>query len=141
MSGHPPPRLDGTLATVLAAVARTALAERSTISKAIGRTVTAELTTLHRQGFVRQQASRRQDTRRTMLYTITTKGTQALAALDYAPKVPVIAAFRPSELPGGIYDGGELRPFAGRPGAMDAHSLPSRMGDRRYWPDGRVETC
>ena len=29
------------------------------------------------------------------------------------------------------YDGAELRPFDGRPGAMDAYSLPSRMGDRR----------
>ena len=27
---------------------------------------------------------------------------------------------------GGDYDGKELRPFEGRPGAMDAFSLPSR---------------
>ena len=27
------------------------------------------------------------------------------------------------------YDGKELRPFTGRPGSMDAFSLPSRTGD------------
>ena len=26
----------------------------------------------------------------------------------------------------GLYDGKELRPFEGRPGAMDAYNLPSR---------------
>lgn len=29
------------------------------------------------------------------------------------------------------YDGAELRPYTGRPGAMDAYALPSRMGDKR----------
>lgn len=29
-----------------------------------------------------------------------------------------------------LYDGAELRPNAGRPGAMDAYSLPSRVGDK-----------
>lgn len=28
----------------------------------------------------------------------------------------------------GTYDGAELRPYVGRPGAMDAFSKPSRMG-------------
>ena len=34
------------------------------------------------------------------------------------------------------YDGAELRPFAGRPGAMDAFALPSVMGGRRVWRKG-----
>ena len=33
----------------------------------------------------------------------------------------------------------ELRPFDGRPGAMDAFALPSRRFDRRVYRDGRVE--
>lgn len=33
-----------------------------------------------------------------------------------------------------LYNGAELRPFEGRPGAMDAFSLPSlRFGERVYW--------
>ena len=31
----------------------------------------------------------------------------------------------------GTYDGAELRPYIGRPGAMDAYSLPSLQGDTR----------
>lgn len=32
-----------------------------------------------------------------------------------------------------LYDGAELRPFEGRPGAMDAFALPSLIGVRRVW--------
>ena len=39
----------------------------------------------------------------------------------------------------GTYTAPELRPFEGRPGAMDAFSLPSRRFDRRVYRDGRVE--
>jgi hypothetical protein len=140
VSGHPPPRLDRTLIAVLALVGRMDLAERATISKAIGRTVVPELTTLHRQGFVREQLSRRPDSKRTRLYSVTTKGAHALAEAGEATALPILALGRPSETPEGVYDGAELKPFAGRPGAMDAQVLPSRMGDRRYWRDGRVET-
>lgn len=38
-----------------------------------------------------------------------------------------------------IYQGLELRPYQGRPGAMDAFDLPSRMGRRLHYRDGRVE--
>lgn len=31
-----------------------------------------------------------------------------------------------------LYDGAELRANAGRPGAMDAYSVPSRVGDKRF---------
>lgn len=34
----------------------------------------------------------------------------------------------------------ELRPYAGRPGAPDAFAMPSRMGSRLHWPDGRITT-
>ena len=32
------------------------------------------------------------------------------------------------------YDGKELRPYEGRPGALDAYRLPSRMGNRLVYP-------
>lgn len=35
------------------------------------------------------------------------------------------------------YKGLELAPFIGRPGAMDAFDLPSRMGNIRRYRDGR----
>lgn len=35
-------------------------------------------------------------------------------------------------VPSGCYDGAELRPFDGRPGAMDAYSLPSLRDGQRY---------
>jgi hypothetical protein len=35
------------------------------------------------------------------------------------------------------YDAAELRPFAGRPGVMDAFDLPSRHMGMRTWRDGR----
>jgi hypothetical protein len=37
------------------------------------------------------------------------------------------------------YDGVELQPYAGRPGAMNAFDLPSRMGRTLHYRDGRVE--
>ncbi|WOI43759.1 hypothetical protein [Acidovorax sp. BLS4] len=38
----------------------------------------------------------------------------------------------------GHYQGAELRPFQGRPGANQANALPSRVGRRLHHPDGRV---
>lgn len=38
------------------------------------------------------------------------------------------------------YDGAELRPNPGLPpGRLRAYRLPSRMGDKLHYPDGRVE--
>lgn len=37
------------------------------------------------------------------------------------------------------WDGKELQPFAGRPGANDALALPSRIANRLHYRDGRVE--
>ena len=37
------------------------------------------------------------------------------------------------------YQGRELKPYQGRPGAMDAFSLPSRMGNWLHYRDGRIE--
>ena len=40
---------------------------------------------------------------------------------------------------GATYDGAELRPFEGRPGALDAFAWPSRYGNRLVYRDGREE--
>ena len=34
----------------------------------------------------------------------------------------------------GKYNGAELQPFTGRPGALDAYKLPSRMSNRLVYP-------
>jgi hypothetical protein len=39
------------------------------------------------------------------------------------------------------YQGEELLPFDGRPGAMDAFALPSRRSDGLHYPSGRVHTA
>jgi hypothetical protein len=46
-----------------------------------------------------------------------------------------VAATVPSDM---HYDGAELRPFTGRAGATEALDLPSRMGKRLHYRDGRV---
>lgn len=33
----------------------------------------------------------------------------------------------------GTYEGNELKPYEGRPNAMDAFKLPSLMGGQRVW--------
>lgn len=38
----------------------------------------------------------------------------------------------------GHYQGVELHPFQGRPGANQANALPSRVNSRLHHPDGRV---
>ncbi len=40
---------------------------------------------------------------------------------------------------GGIYTGTDLQPITGRPGAMAAFALPSRMGRRLFYRDGVVD--
>lgn len=45
----------------------------------------------------------------------------------------------PHRTPRGQYDGRELLPYVGRPGAMDAFDLPSRMGNRLVFRDGRQD--
>lgn len=44
-----------------------------------------------------------------------------------------------SVMGGDPYPCPELRPYDGRPGAMDAFALPSRRFDRRVYRDGRAE--
>lgn len=60
-------------------------------------------------------------------------------AAMFAPrshKGPPQRSYTPGE---SSYQGTELEPYTGRPGAMDACDMPSRMGDRLHYRDGRVE--
>lgn len=56
--------------------------------------------------------------------------------------VPTVAAPRTivgaTVKKGDNYDGAELRPFAGRPGANDSLALPSRMGKTLYYRGGKA---
>lgn len=61
----------------------------------------------------------------------------------------MVQAIRPPNMPAakpltnvserGDYLCPELRPYEGRPNAMDAYNLPSLINGRRVWRDGRVE--
>ena len=45
----------------------------------------------------------------------------------------------PHRVPTGIYQGLELSAPPARPGSMEPYALPSRMGSRRVYRDGRTE--
>lgn len=88
-------------------------------------------------------------------YEITGKGREALKGMgkkglaprNFGEPPPAVAA-RPAEADAPVpawrasdesYTTPELRPFEGRPGAMDAFALPSRMGKVLVYRDGRRE--
>lgn len=143
-----PSALTEELAAVLRTVALADLCEPSTIAKAHGHAVAEQLDQLHAAGLVMRQGARRFDRTRTTLYTISTTGRDRLQAYDAGFRhritagttVPVMAAARTAHLTTrGLYTGAELQPYDGRPGAMDAFALPSRMGNRLHYRDGRVQ--
>lgn len=131
------------LAAVLRTVAQADLCEPSTIAKAHGHAVPEQLDQLHAAGLVMRQAARRPDRTRTTLYSISTSGRDRLHAYEadfrLRRTVPAIAAPRTAHLTTtGLYTGAELRPYEGRPGAMDAFALPSRMGRRLHYRSGAI---
>ncbi|MBV8619646.1 MAG: replication-relaxation family protein [Curvibacter sp.] len=74
-----------------------------------------------------------------------TMGKKGLAPRNFGGAAPAVAA-RPAEADAPVpawrasdecYTAPELRPFDGRPGAMDAFALPSRMGKVLIFRDGR----
>lgn len=143
-----PLALTDELAGVLRTVAQADFCEPSTIAKAYGRSVADELDQLHAHGLVMRQAARRPDRTRTTLYSITSSGRDQLRAhgINSVPRLRIpaglttVAAPRTAQLTAkGVYVGAELRPYEGRPGAMDAFALPSRMGSRLHYRDGSVQ--
>lgn len=57
------------------------------------------------------------------------------------PPTPLTGTAPQRSMRNGSYPCPELRPYQGRPGAMDAFRLPSRAGARRTFRDGRVEVA
>ena len=102
-------------------------------------------------GPVRQQADRlaalrlirarrgvpQSDSRVGAVYQITPAGRAVVVAADHAaqtaPPKPAHKA-RKSD-----YDGADLRPYTGRPGANEWNSHPSRIGNELRYRDGRAE--
>lgn len=79
------------------------------------------------------------------LIEITPKGRKALLAANALPKPSKIGPTPPRTTVNAgqreAYTAPELAPFDGRPGAMDAMSLPSLIAGVRRWRDGRVEVA
>jgi hypothetical protein len=142
-----PSVLNDELAAVLRTVAQADLCEPSNIAKTHGRAVAEQLDQLHAAGLVMRQGARRPDRTRTTLYSISATGRERLHAFEAgfrlrikaSSRVPAVAAPRTAHLTTrGLYTGAELRPYDGRPGAMDAFALPSRMGSRLHYRSGEV---
>lgn len=125
------------LAGVLFTVACNDMSERATLAKAMGRSVRADVSQLQALGLVRSMKSTRIDGTRTWMWSITPKGSEVLDARRGNVPSTAIATNR---LPFSdeLYVGTELHAYTGRPGAMDAYALPSRVGTRLHFPDGRV---
>lgn len=99
----------------------------------------------------------RVDMSRPARYEITKKGLEAVNAVANGlgnlvprtlipvaqkPAIPQTAHLQPAPACRASvesYKAPELWPFDGRPGAMDAFALPSRMGKVLYYRDGRME--
>lgn len=72
-------------------------------------------------------------------YAITPRGQEKLLGLRGAPHLRQEKARRAEVVRNAAtYHGTETTEPSIRPGSMDAFALPSRIGDRLYWPDGRV---
>jgi len=101
----------------------------------------------------------RVDMSRPARYVITKRGLEAVTAVAngqgnlvprtlipvaHTPAIPQTAHLLPApacRASDESYKAPELRPFDGRPGAMDAFALPSRMGKALYYRDGRMENA
>lgn len=53
-------------------------------------------------------------------------------------RIPMARPINTEVMKAPTYDGKEMQPYQGRPGANDALALPSRMCDRLYYRDGRA---
>lgn len=60
------------------------------------------------------------------------------SALSGVNRVPMAKPVQNPIMSAPTYDGAELRPYQGRPGANDALALPSRIANRLHYRDGKV---
>jgi|FreactcultureFD7_1027221.scaffolds.fasta_scaffold00888_10 hypothetical protein len=107
------------------------LSTKSEIEKFAGKLLPSTLSNLKYCGHVAADSAQKE-----LRYSITTKGINKLLNPSKSAKRPTRKAMRDS-LRGGTYQEHETRGVM-RLGSMRAYSLPSRIGDSLYWPDGRI---
>ncbi|MDQ0086073.1 hypothetical protein J2W35_006454 [Variovorax boronicumulans] len=118
------------------------LAKSSIIAQQAGGSIQETMKMLCNLGYVREHTGRQSDGLPAHLYSLTSVGKAALETLDdetaAANLIPGVAAPRVCAPSSALYDGSEMRPYVGRPGALNAFKFPSRVGQRLYHPDGTV---
>lgn len=125
---------------VLRTASKADFSESQTFAREHSGSAVRELRVLCRHSLLYLSEARRADGKPTDLYSITRAGRRLLEQLD-AEGMPLPVAERRAgiyERSADSYAGEELEPYEGRPGAMDAFTHPSRMGDRLHYRDGRV---
>jgi hypothetical protein len=144
MSHEPYKPLSAELLKVLRVVADAELATTGTIARHSGGSANGPLMALRERGYVSEQPGRQTNGVPTIMYSLSVKGKSALKESEglgapYIEPIPALATSSSSP-PTATYDGVEMRPYAGRPGALNAFHYPSRIGDRLYHRDGSVTT-
>lgn len=144
MPSKPDKPLAPELLKILRAIAHTDLATLSTIAHHAGSNTHGLLMTLRERGYLSEHVGRQRNGSPTTMYSVSVKGKDALKKSEDESNctpgiepVPALAA-APIAPSGGVYGGSEMRPYTGRPGAMDAFKFPSRVGDRLHHRDGSV---
>lgn len=123
----------------LRAVARMDLSHGIAIGQSLGRSASADLAALRADGYVREVASPRKDGTPNHLYTITSKGREALQSHDRpSDSAPGPTTGPRPPLRRETYTGTEMHPFTGRAGSMDALKYPSRVGNQLRYPADRT---
>lgn len=129
------------LLVVMRAMARSNMSTSSVLSEMAGLSVLMTLPTLIARGYAKEHTGRQRDGRSTSLFSLTTEGEAALKAAAQAHPVSHFGAVAPARTEGpsaAIYQGNELRPYAGRAGALAAFAHPSRVGAYLHHPDGSI---
>lgn len=130
------------LLKMLKIIAHADLAALGTIAQHAGSNTQGLLKTLRKRGYVSEHAGRQSNGGPTTMYSVSVKGKNAIkesegeSARGIEP-IPVSVATADTP-PREVYRGNEMRPYAGRPGAMDAFRFPSRIGNQLHHRDGSV---
>ena len=114
---------------------------RRHIEQQTGQPARGDLWQLRTQGLIASEIGHAAGQGALAHYTITPSGRAALARHRREGAHGGTPAAHRLHAPSGAYDGAELRPYEGRPGAMDAFALPSRMGSRLHYRSGAVASA
>ncbi len=123
--------LDTTSSETLDFIARNGPVSAGGVYQEFGNVVKSSITEMLETGLI----EKRLHGGHSVLYSITNRGRGEWQK----PVKHRIAAPRESTLSYERYDGAELRPFTGRPHALDALEHPSVIQGSRVWRDGRRE--